>query len=255
VDVDPQLVISGVLNMARMWETPARTMGGRWIRWNDAWAADAALPMRLFNRVTVLRRLDPSAASGLAERVITFFGPHPGEGEYLVNDPWATLDLEPYGFTRWWTLPFMVRKSEGTARDRSDVDIREVRSKGDFEQFVHALIEGFTIPVPMSHPITPIMDERVVMDGGMRCWVAIADGLPVGTSVAYLADGVVGVYLVSVVPAMRRQGLGETLTWRAALTDPGAPSTLQASELGRPLYEQMGYVRALDCATWVKPVR
>ncbi len=28
LDVDMQLVVAGVLNMARMWETPSRTMGG-----------------------------------------------------------------------------------------------------------------------------------------------------------------------------------------------------------------------------------
>lgn len=255
MDVDQQLVVSGVLNMARMWETPARTMGGRWARWDDAWAADTAQTTRLFNRVTVVRRLDPSAASGLAERTMDFFRAHPGEGEYLLNDPWATLDLEPYGFARWWTLPFMVREYEATDRGPTDVKIRDVRSRSDFELFVQALIEGFTIPTPTIPLTTSLVDERVVMDGAMRCWVAIEDGLPVGTAAAYVADGVVGVYLVSVVPRMRRQGLGEALTWRAATAVPGAPSTLQASELGRHLYERMGYVRALDCATWVKPVR
>src|SRR5712691_7935794 len=189
--MDQQLVISGVLNMARMWETPARTMGGRWARWDDAWAADSALPTRLFNRVTVLRRLDPSATSQLAQRIIRFFGAQPGGGEYLVNDPWATLDLEPYGFSRWWTLPFMVRTPGDTTRGRSDVEIREVRSESDIELFVRALVEGFAIPVLTSLPAAQVMDERVLADGSMRCWVAFADGEPVGTSVAYLSDGIV----------------------------------------------------------------
>jgi GNAT superfamily N-acetyltransferase len=253
--VDEQVVISGVLNMARMWEAPARTMGGRRARWDDAWAADSALPTRLFNRVTVLRRLDPSAAPELTERIIRFFGAQQGGGEYLVNDPWATLDLEPYGFSRWWTLPFMVREPGDTARGRSDVEIREVRSKSEFVVFVHALVEGFAIPVLSDVPTSRVMDERVLAGGAMRCWVAFADGQPVGTSVAYLSDGIVGVYLVAVLPRMRRQGVGEALTWRATLTDPTAPSTLQASALGQPLYERMGYVTALDCATWIMTLR
>lgn len=120
--------------------------------------------------------------------------------------------------------------------------------------FVHALVEGFAISELTNVPVSRIMDERVVVDGAMRCWVAFADGEAVGTSVAYLSDGVVGVYLVGVVPRMRRQGLGEALTCLATLTDPAAPSTFQASELGRPVYERMGYVKALECATWVKKV-
>jgi GNAT superfamily N-acetyltransferase len=230
-------------------------MGGRWAWWDDAWAADSALPTRLFNRVTVLRRVDPSAAPELSERIIRFFGAQPGGGEYLVNDPWATLDLEPYGFSRWRTLPFMVRPPGGTAGRRPDVEIREVRSKSDVELFVRALVEGFAIPVITDLPASAVMDERILVDGAMRCWVAFADGRPVGTSVAYLSDGIVGVYLVAVVPRMRRQGVGEALTRRATLTDPTAPSTLQASALGQALYERMGYVTALDCATWIKTIR
>lgn len=253
--MDDQIIVSGVANMAHMWETPARTMGGRWVRWDDAWAADTAQPSRLFNRVTVLRPLDAVAAPDLAERIVWFYASHPGRGEYLVNDPWATLDLQPYGFTRWLSLPFMVR-APGDAPDcRSDVEIREVRSKDDVGLFVHALVEGFGIPALAGLPTWRIMDERILSDASLRGWVAFAEGRAVGTSVAYLADGVVGVYLVAVDPQKRRQGLGEALTWRAALTDPAAPSTLQASELGRPLYERMGYVTALECATWVNTVR
>ena len=99
------------------------------------------------------------------------------------------------------------------------------------------------------------MNQKVLANGAMRCWVGIAEDRAVGTSVAYVSDGVVGVYLISVVPAMRRRGFGETLTWQATLADHTSPSTLQSSELGRPVYERMGYVTALECATWVNTTR
>ncbi len=241
--------------MARMWEGPARAIAGHWSRWEDAWAADSGLPTRMFNRVTVLRRLDPAAAPELAERIVRFFLDHPDGGPYLVNDPWATLDLEPYGFRRWITLPFMVRAPGGTPGSRSGLEIRAVRSKSEMDMFVRALVEGFGISELTNLPSSRIMDERVLADGAMRCWIAFADGQPVGTSVAYVSDGIVGVYLVSVLPSARRRGLGEALTWHATLADSASPSTLQASELGRPVYERMGYVTALECATWVRTVR
>ena len=241
--------------MARMWEGPVRSMGGQWVRWDDAWAADSALPTRMFSRVTVIRRLDPTAATQLAVRIIRFYQGRPDGGPYLVNDPWATLDLEPYGFTRWITLPFMLRAPGGSPGSRSGLEIRAVRSKSEMETFVRTLVEGFGISELTDLPSSRIMDERVLAAGAMRCWIAFADGQPVGTSVAYVSDGIVGVYLVSVVPRARRQGLGEALTWLAALADSAAPSTLQASKLGRPVYERMGYVTALECQTWVKTVR
>lgn len=241
--------------MARLWETTARSIGGRFVRWDDAWAADSGLRTRVFNRVTILRQLDSSAAPELVARINEFYGVNLDGGEYLVNDPWATLRLEPHGFERWWSLPFMVRPPGRPPRYPSDLEIRKVRSKGDLEVFVHTLVEGFGVAELENLPASRIMNERVVADGAMRCWVGIAEGRAIGTSVAYVSDGVVGVYLISVLPAMRRRGFGEALTWQATLADDTAPSTLQSSELGRPVYERMGYVTAIECATWVRIVR
>jgi len=240
--------------MARMWETPARTIGGRWVRWSDAWAADSTLATRVFNRVTIVRRVDPSSAAELVDRIVQFYSARPDGGEYLVNDPWGTLNLEPYGFSRWWSLPFMVRSPAVAPRPRAHCEIREARSKGEFGDFVRTLVVGFGLPDLAHVPTSQVMDERVLAGGAMRCWIGVLDGRPIGTSVAYISDGVVGVYLVSVVPTMRGRGFGEALTWQATLADRG-PSTLQASGLGRPVYERMGYVTALECATWIKTDR
>ena len=83
--MEESVIRSGVLNMARMWEAPARTLGGRWYRWDDAWAADSTLAARLLNRVTVVRRLHPSRGD-LAQRIMECYADRPDGGEYLVND-------------------------------------------------------------------------------------------------------------------------------------------------------------------------
>jgi len=248
---EEQIVDSGVHNMARMWEALARTMGGRWARWDDAWAADSTLPTRLLNRVTIVRRLAPPAAGQLAERVEEFYAARPGGGEYLVNDPWATVDLEPFGFSRWWSLPFMIRYSSAAPARHSDLEIHQCRSPDDFADFVHTLVDGFGLTELKDVPTSRILDQRILTEPAVRCWIGVLGGRTIGTSVALLADGVVGVYLVSVVPAMRGRGFGEELTWQATLADP-APATLQASATGRPVYQRMGYVSALECATWIK---
>lgn len=172
----------------------------------------------------------------------------------MVNDTWATLDLEPYGFTRWWSLPFMVRTPGETAVMRSELEIGEARSEVDFADFVQVLVEGFGLQDLSGVPTSRVLDTPVLADGAMRCWVGRLDGRAIGTAVAYVSDGVVGVYLVSVVPAMRGRGFGEALTWRATMAD-RAPATLQASEMGRTVYERMGYVTECRCATWIKDAR
>jgi GNAT superfamily N-acetyltransferase len=252
--LEEQIVHSGVLNMARMWEAPARTMGGRWARWGNAWATDSTLSTRLLNRVTIVQRVRSSAAAQLVDRIERFYSERPNGGEYLVNDPWATIDLEPYGYTRWWSLPFMIRYPATAPQRRSDLEIRECRSPDQFADFVRTLVDGFGLAELDDVPTTLILDQRLLAEHGFRCWVGVLDGRTIGTSVALIANGVVGVYLVAVVPSMRGRGFGEELTWQATLAD-RAPATLQASAMGRPVYERMGYITALECATWIKSSR
>jgi hypothetical protein len=253
-ELEGRVVDSGVRNMARMWEAPARTMGGRWARWDDAWAADSTLPTLLLNRVTIVRRLAPSASGQLAARIEDFYAARPSGGEYMVNDPWATIDLEPYGFGRWWSLPFMIRYPDAAPSRRSDLRIRECRSPDQFADFVCKLVAGFGLQELENVPTNQVLDQRILTEPAVRCWIGVLDGRTIGTSVALVADGVVGVYLVSVIPAMRGRGFGEELTWHATLAD-RAPATLQASAMGRPVYQRMGYVTALECATWIKGSR
>jgi hypothetical protein len=209
----------------------------------------------MFSRATILRPVDPAAAPELAERVVRFYGAYPEGGAYLLVDTWATLDLRPYGFWKWQTIPFMVRAPGIPPGPRTNLDIREARSAGEIAGFVGALVEGFGVSGLTNVPTSQVMDERVLADGSMRCWVAYRDGRPVGTSVAYNSDGVVGAYLVGVVPAMRRKGFGEALTWHATLSVPALPCTLQASSLGRPVYERMGYVAHAQCTMWMRAGR
>ena len=254
VTAQEETVKSGVLNMARMWETPARSMGGRCERWEWAWVADSRLVVRTLNRTTIVRRLDPSAGDELIPHIMRFYSARPDGGDYLVEDPWASLDLARYGFTRLWSLHFMVRSPEEAPAVRTNLMIREARSRAEMERFVEALVEGFDMTAARRLPRAVILDERVLADGALRCWIALMNGQPVGTAAAYVSDGVVGVYWISVIPSMRRQGVGEALTWQATQAD-HAPATLQATAMGRSLYERMGYKAVMTSATWIRTSR
>ena len=76
-------------------------------------------------------------------------------------------------------------------------------------------------------------------------FVADADGRPVGASacIAFAGTGWIGA--VGVVPEARKQGIGGALTEMAVdwLRQAGAdPVILQATALGRPVYERLGFV-------------
>ena len=41
------------------------------------------------------------------------------------------------------------------------------------------------------------------------------------------------------------------MTWTATLSSPEQPAMLIASDLGRPIYERMGYLPVSRCTLWV----
>jgi hypothetical protein len=47
-----------------------------------------------------------------------------------------------------------------------------------------------------------------------------------------------------------RRGYGEALTWAATRCRTDLPSTLQASSMGRPIYERMGFRTVASFTVW-----
>ena len=62
-----------------------------------------------------------------------------------------------------------------------------------------------------------------------------------------------GVALELLGEDLRGRGLGAADTWAATMADPTLPAMLIASDLGRPVYERMGYLRLTRFALWLGP--
>ncbi|HVC31677.1 MAG TPA: GNAT family N-acetyltransferase [Steroidobacteraceae bacterium] len=90
----------------------------------------------------------------------------------------------------------------------------------------------------------------------MMHYLGLMDGVPVATSARLSSHRIAGVVNVSTIPAYRRRGIGEAMTWRAALDgreEGCAASYLQASELGLPVYRRMGYRAVTTHRIWHVP--
>jgi N-acetylglutamate synthase len=88
---------------------------------------------------------------------------------------------------------------------------------------------------------------------GLRFYLGLLDGEPVATSCAYALHGIATVNMVSVLPAHRRKGIGEFMTWRAAvdgITMGSEAAFLHASDMGFPVYQRMGFKTAFTYHIW-----
>ena len=76
--------------------------------------------------------------------------------------------------------------------------------------------------------------------------LGLAEGTPACAAAVMMVDGYRYVALVATDPARQRRGYGELVMRHAlalsALAHGDVPTTLHATEAGRPIYERMGYV-------------
>ena len=91
---------------------------------------------------------------------------------------------------------------------------------------------------------------------GLHYYLGLQDGEPVATSCVYGLHGVATINMVSTIPAFRRRGLGEVMTWKAV--EDGFQmgcdvAFLHASEMGFPVYRRMGFREAFVYRIWSAP--
>jgi len=87
-------------------------------------------------------------------------------------------------------------------------------------------------------------DHGGLLAGNVAAFLAYLEGEPVAIAMTIVSDGVAGIYWVGTLERARGMGLGRAVT--AAATNAGFElgadlASLQASPMGKPIYEAMGY--------------
>jgi GNAT superfamily N-acetyltransferase len=142
--------------------------------------------------------------------------------------------------------PFMVRAAGGAApRLPAGVTVDEVSTTAELAMWDLVLADGFPVPASPAPP-------SLLGGGAPRFWLARVDGEPAAVSASHTAHGVTDVEMVATLPAFRGRGVGAAVTWAATLADPSVPSVLISSDLGRGVYERMGYLAVMRWTLWFR---
>ena len=89
-------------------------------------------------------------------------------------------------------------------------------------------------------------------------YVGYADGAPVASGLGWRSGRTIGVYSITTIESARRRGYGAAMTARVVADGVTAGcdvAALQASDLGRPIYERLGFRTVVRYAAYAEPKR
>lgn len=238
---------AALLNAAERIELVARSTGGRVDSDDAAVITDTGQPSIFANPALLLRPLSPDSAPAFVERLSAS-----AKSPVFLMSPFPTPDLEALGLTHFGHPPFMLRPPAPPAGPRPDpggFTIEQARDTETLAEVERTLIDGFPVNDLAGAPAGCMLGADL-LGGPFRLFVGKVDGRPVATASAMVRHGVVQVENVATLAEARGKGYGEAVTWAATLADPDLPAVLIASDLGKPVYERMGYLPIFRWSVW-----
>lgn len=131
------------------------------------------------------------------------------------------------------------------------LDIRVVDDDTRLGDHVAAAACGFDIPIEV---VRSFVGRELWLREGCTVYVGMVDGVPVTSGFAVRTGRTVGPYTIATIPSARGRGFGDAMT-RRILADGVAAgcdvATLQASEMGRPIYERIGFRTVIEYDIYV----
>jgi GNAT superfamily N-acetyltransferase len=122
--------------------------------------------------------------------------------------------------------------------------IIEVKDNNALKAWCHIACIGFGVPENAEPTMLEWLKRDIQCELPLIHYLGLVDDVPVATSMSYFEAGVVGIYLVATLPEARNKGIGFAITQKP-LKDAKKLGyrigTLQASQMGKPVYLRMGF--------------
>jgi GNAT superfamily N-acetyltransferase len=237
----------------------AQAPGARVERTRGVSLIASGLPLLLFNQVLVDDDDAPDDAIAEAVAVVRDRGDH-----FVVNlrvglddrrrPLMERLDLVRLGDRPW--MPGMVLHplpAAGSVPPAPGHEIRVVTDGPGIEDLIATSAAGFGVDRAI---FDAIVTEALVARPDVTLYVGYTDGVPVTTGLSARTGRTIGIYTIATIEAARRRGYGAAMTMR--IVDDGLAagcdvSVLQASDMGLPIYERLGFRTVVQYDGFVDP--
>ncbi|HEY5521228.1 MAG TPA: GNAT family N-acetyltransferase [Candidatus Limnocylindrales bacterium] len=218
----------------------------------------SGLPARIFNQILI--ESDDAERATVEEAVAITRG----RGDrFVVNlrvgaddrfaPLMADLGLVPISDTPWMPGMALYPIHDAEAPSLPGHEIVRVTREEQLEDHIQATVAGFEMSASMVRDIvTPALLQR----RGVSLYTGYTNGQPVSTGVGVRTGQTMGLYDISTVPEARGRGYGAAVTRRVA--DDGREegcdvAALQASRMGFPVYERLGYRTVVEYMGYIDP--
>jgi GNAT superfamily N-acetyltransferase len=217
----------------------------------------SGLPIRVFNAVmiepdTATPEAIADAVSTLRERAVPFVVHLRRRTDDRFVPVAKRLGLElpaDHAPMPGMAMPLPARQ----ARVTPALDIRPVVDSVGQEDHILTSAVGFGAPPDLIRPwIGADMWERP----GVSMYVGYVGDNAVTTGIGIVSGRTIGIYNVATIPSARKRGFGTAITHRIAADGEAAGcdvAALQASDMGRPVYETLGYRTVVEYDGWIDP--
>ena len=221
----------------------------------DGWVFGAGGPTHPVISNAAFRSDDSLDAEEFVKQAKAFFAPRGrGFSIWLRGEQPQDRDLlaaaETAGLVQVFEMPEMVLGAPVEPQPLpSGAEIRKLTSAeqaDDYWRIAAAAYASIGFPPEVFGGYT---DHTGLQAENVAAFVTYLDGVPVSIAMTIVSHGVAGIYWVGSLEQARGKGLGRATT--AAATNAGFElgaelASLQASTMGKPIYEDMGYETVFD---------
>jgi ribosomal protein S18 acetylase RimI-like enzyme len=223
------------------------------------------LPLALFNRVTQTQFTAETPAEDIEATIRQVQGSASGLPLCWVIGPMLRQFhiesyLQTYGWSKDFTEPSLaldMQHLDMSLHHPAGLTIERVDNEAVLQEYIDTLTAGFQFPefVASKMPRRPIQYD-LLQHPAFHCYLARLHGEPVATSLLFLGGGVAGIYNITTLAHARRQGIGRAITETTlhhARRMGYRFASLQATDEGLPLYQQLGFQEYCTFDTYVLP--
>jgi predicted GNAT family acetyltransferase len=209
--------------------------------WQDGgiFVASSGIAMRSFNRAYVTSEM----SSQSVDRFVTYMAQRDVPFRVSARDGLDTTVLEQACFVENGGIPCLVLDDIAIAAPPTPLEIRPASDETTLGHHVDIVASAFDwSPDELAQVFTP----RLLHATGLACFVGYLDGAPVACSQCFVHNGVAGIYYVGTLESQRKRGFGDAMTAhavRAGAVAGCSMASLQASPMGQPIYQRMGFRR------------